>query len=612
MNLNRKHENIMLLFYKVGKMGNFSQNSHVIKQKGRKVMKKYSEHEYEKFERDYDQLSEWESHLNSLEVDKNLEEAKKNQTKSIELRYIKPYKYENYESFLNVIAGNIKRKCYTYKLSNKVCDCDYACNVMIYQKAKQDKMLTPHVLYDKKLIKAGKYTGWKGGFVESVLAGYFDIVHNEYIIEENVIKDVLGNTRTCCLLLYDYINEWGIEEVQDSIWSIIKKVIGAFDKQRKDTGLNEREQNELSYLLIKKRLMTVNYFETILRERKNKKEICGKKEKAELYKKLEEIDAESRSVGNIENSCKKINREERHIHFSEYLAPIIAALSEYWESNPFYTETNIWKLEPKCDLLNIPEVSEKERKNLSEGYRVINRYCKYLNEDVTKNEDFLYKYELLLVQLINKVLMKENPCKVDFNDFDDRYLQYYLIEDIFGLQLFEVESKIIYNKLSEKKNILDIRKKHYRLPKILKKIYQFQGVISKVKIAEYALDEYFELCKNTKNNELEEKVRESYEKGVKDILKRIEYADLMYRTRERLYLEDFEDEIKIGQYKKNNIESVKSGLKYYEEYVKCVMTEKKNGDTLKPKQMEKLAKKNIDNKSYHSEIKKWIISKSIF
>lgn len=565
-------------------------------------MKRYSEFEFEKMKRDYELFSEWERY------EKHFEEDEKEDWKSIQIRYINPYEYADYENSLEIVGARVNRKNNTFRLEKELCICDYICKVLISYCANNEALTTPVQLHKNKYIKAGRYTEWKGGFMGSALAAYFDVEPQKY--QMGNIEDLLENTTTCMLILHNYVIEKEIDaDNNDNIWSIIEKIIKAYESKQVSTELNDVEKNALSLMLIGEQLGQMNYLDTREKERKKYIKPYQKTKQKEMIAVLSQMKTEPMFDEEPTQIKCKDNMDDRRIYFSPYLAPIIAALCEYWQDNPFCVQPNLWQSISKIKCIKIAGVENDKKEKLSLEYEKFDRYFKYkiASSKIINQEDFLYKYNLFSYELVNKILMTKNPCS-----HNRKYIQYYLIEKIIGLQLFEAETEVICDNLEqlhERMTIDNLKRNHYKLKLILKKIFEFQGVISRVELSQMVINEYFDIYRNGK-------VQKVNGIEVEEILKKIEHTELIFRLRERLYIEDLiqDKEIKIGMYEEENVELVKKRLTEYTkcaDHIKAVKKARKEAEYLTRKQMQKIVENEMKDDGLQNEIKKWVICASI-
>lgn len=568
-------------------------------------MRRYSEFEFEKMKRDYELISEWERHDEDGKGD-GVEDALEN-WKPIQIKYIDSYEYEDYENFFKIIGAKINRRNSAYRLDKDLCICDYVCKVLISYHANKGALITPAQLYNNKYIRTGRYTEWKGQFLNSVLAKHFDVEPQKYKMGD--IGELLDNPTTCMLILHNYVEEREIDaDQEDNIWFILGKIIDAYSKEKVSVGLNKAEKNILSVMLIGEGIGQMSYLESRPLQIGKSIHVYGKEKQKEFIDKIKNIKTDELLDKSV-NQKNKDNKDDRQFYFSDYLSPIMAALCEYWQNNPFYVPINIWKELSNIQPIKIAGVDNDQQEKLSLEYAKFDRYFKYkiAVSNMKKQEDFLCKYNVFTYQLINKVLMWQNPCKGT-----RKYIQYYLIEKMIGLQLFETETEVICNnieRLQEEVNIDNFNRKHNKLKLILKKIYEFQGVISRTAIAKSAIDEYFDIYRTGK-------FKKNYGDEVREILKKIEYAELIFRLRERLYLEDLvqDSNLQIEPYEKENVEQIKKSLKEYDEYAECIKREKiirKREGYLTTHQIQDMVKRQTKDNEQREEIKKWVIYASV-
>ncbi len=578
-------------------------------------MKEYQEYISEKMSRAYEMYRELEQFY---------EEDEEQNYKTASIQYIRAEDYDIYENNFEIKGFEIKVKDEIHSLDIMAYQWDFFCRLNIFYHAHSDEYITPKWLHDRKLISNGRYTAWKGFFMESIFSQFFDVERKPYKISG--MKELLSNQKTCALILYKYMCREG-NDVDESIWPIIQKVVtmGTYCK------LEDDEQDLIACRLLGKHLYKKydNYLSG-----KRRKEILQtskykRSEQNELKKKLEDICKYEEAPIEIEMVNEK-NGEERQMFFSSYLAPVIAAICEYHESNPFFVKTNIWKKKINVKILSDIGENKKYCKKLSEYYAILETYCDYMEEleNITKKEKFLEKYEAFCYQLIYKISDNRNPHKKEI------YIQYYIVEQLIGMELFETETEIIYENISREPNIRnerDLNKHHNELRDILGKIYSYRGVITKIKLSECILKEYFEKYQKSIDS-----TREVARDNKKILLKKIEYEDLKFRLRENIYVEDIlgdKSEVFIGKFREqlspkdiiygsmiekkvedNHAKGIEEYLERYEnkaENIKRLKKEKGRGGTLRAKELEGLAKNQIAADEKRNMIKKWVICNSI-
>lgn len=596
----------------------------------------------EKFEKEYQQFNEIVNQDGDLykeqrELDEADDEEQYHKTTSI--MYVKADEYDIYEKAFKRKGFSVERKGeIAYISDTEACQWDCFCKLNIFYYAHDDEMITPKRLYDKKLISSGKYTAWKGLFMESIFSDFFDVERKVYKIRG--MEELLRNPKTCALILKKYIcTEEDIEE--DSIWKVVEKVV----KADEDCKLTEGEKNLITSCILGSSLYK-REAEYLSPERKRtirveKKEHKLRVNKNELKHKLEDICKSCESSEEIKMDVEG-NKEEREIKFPQYLAPIIAAICEYHESNPFFIKTNIWKKKINVKLLSGIGQDSEYCKKPSKDYAVMEAYCDYREEleHIAEKERFLEKYEAFCYQLIYKILYQGNRMTDGKSDDYEKkkYIKYYIVEQLIGMELFEAETTIIYERVSGEWDEKSFYKNHRVLGDILGEIFSFGGAITKVKLAESILEEYF-----TRHHEMTGLRRESKEEREKwntgwrnireALMKEIQHKDLLFRLRERIYVEDIlkgEKEIPIGNFRNslspkdvicggrveknrqgNSTEGIEKYFKRYDAKAEKINDIRKKRNTLRRKELENLAMNEISADEKRNAIKKWVICNSI-
>lgn len=579
-------------------------------------MKKDSEILLAQFIRDYELYDE----LGEFYETENEEQ----QNQKTVFKYVRADEYDIYENAFVISGVNIKRKDNVYQLDTMAYQWDFYCKLQILYYAHKGEYLTPYTLHKKmKLISGGWYTAWKGFFMESVLSEFFDVERREYRITG--MDELLNNSQTCALLLKKCICMEDCEEDNEAdraIWNIIGKVVG----DDADYQLTKDEKNRITLRLLGKRLFEKS--DTYLSSKRIKKN--SKKGKTKLLvnkrtlgEKLNDM-CKDYEVAAEESKPDEENEEGRQICFPQYLAAIMAAICEYHESNPFFIETNIWKKQISVKKLHGIEQDDEKWERLSKNYARLEVYCDYMKrlDQIKQKGNFLEQYEAFSYQLIYKILSPRNPNK-------DKKIQYYIVEQLIGMELFERETDIIYKNLSGEWDEKKLNQEHRALGDILGRIFSFSGVISKIELAKAVLAEYF--ANYQKPTEL---TREDVRTNRKMLLNKIKYEDLLFKFRERIYAEDIlgdKSEMPIGKLReKLSPKSIICGgrvekddesslIKIIEEYLceykskadKIVDLKENGNEELTPTQLKDLAENEMTSDEKRKIIKKWVICNSV-
>lgn len=566
---------------------------------------------------DYELYDEW---------GKFRETENEEQQKAV-LKYVRADEYDIYESAFAISDVNIKRKDYVYQLDTMAYQWDFYYKLQIFYYAHQSAKITPKWLHDKKLISNGRYTEWKGPFMESIFSELFDVKRKKFKIMG--MEELLSNPKTGALVLNRYLCREDDDEENEWIWPIVRKVVEADS----DFQLTEKEKDKIAVKLLGKHMyehLHEYMYQPVdpdhISDQKNGKPEKKKKERLIdrklLKRKLNDICKNCEIIKEIEMPEEE-NKEERQIKFPEYLAAIVAAICEYHETNPFFVKTNIWKKKINVKVRSGIGNDDADCVRLSKYYTVLETYCDYMEEldQIRKQQDFLKKYELFCYQLIYKILDCRNP-----NKKENKYLQYYIVEQIIGMSLFEVETDIICENLSGEWNMEEFKRNHRELRDILGKIFSVRGVITKIKLAQNVLKEYFANYQKPTDMNREERKMNS-----KILRMKIEYTELLFMFRERIYVEDIlgdYDEMPIGDIQKSmspekiicggRVESGKNfeeGIsKYFREYDdkanKINDLKGKKENMLRPMQLNGLAEKEMALDEKRNMIKKWVVCNS--
>lgn len=572
-------------------------------------MKRYPEYEFEQMKRD----------LRNFEIDDWDDDWDEDDDNQIRIKYYNRSEFEELENLILWKPYKMVKKRNTFKLLHEDCFCDYFCKMIISYYANTDREITPTNLHssslaERNLIVSGRYTEWKGYLVDSDLAKRFGVKALKY--EKPDLDGLFLNTYSCVYILKEYIEEnanmiiFDYDEVSEDaydLYMIIDKVIDAYYKKQIKLILSKREKNIISDLLLGEKLEKVQLLYDLRSKDTTHKNFMNQSQLRDICERLKKINP-SDWVEDREFKIKNVNADKRHVRFPEYLSPIIAAICENRENNPFYHEENIrGAFDKKVKYFNISEIENVQKDFLTREFAKYLRYFKFENRRIDDKNVILEKYYYFLNLLINKINMYKS-------NYDNKYIHYYLVEKMMGMQLFDVETKIILNYIES--DLTNFKKKHSELRELLKAIYEFRGCLSRITLSQSVLKEYFSTYK------------ESGKVDICDIKKRIEHTDVVDKIRERLYIEDFTDEqeILLGQYENakdhkegSNLEMLRSRLKDYYNYEEIIKVDNKELDNLKfsrhiqEKEIKKIVSYQIKKQDdMWNEIKKWVILKSFF
>ena len=577
--------------------------------------------------------------------------------------------YILYKDLFHYHSTKIRRKTPPFKYNKEECACDFFCKLMIQIFANYTKKFdTPKSLYNK-LIFSGEYTSWKGFFLESPLAEMFGVRRKKYKIEG--LEELLENTITCALILYDciekikadYEQEEGDDErsINEDIWWITKKLIDnnikflpqweqdstsnkdklKFEIVQVNSGLDVDEQDMVAIFLLGRRLHRKDipaYLETRRSSKNNLEQTLSQEEKKILRNQLEYIYNEyERSENIVIQKNKKGDRENsdnRQIKFSTYLAPIMAAICEYHNRIPFFIKTNIWKKEETVKYLLINNIDETYSQKLFGYYTELKKFCNYENElrCISEKDDILQKYEEMCYQFIYKTSLIKGIYA------ENKYIVYYLIEKITGLMLVEKVTDSIYKHFTETSPNQAVEKflADYKLQSILKKIYSMDGVISKIELVKSVLEIY--LKKRRSKSKLD--------KVMSEIEEQIEASKLYFALMERFFLDEisadewsynekkmielsFEGNYKFikdlkcmkvssffGDVNKSYEELVEQNFQEYFKREKELKELKGSKGSIRPSKIEEFVKVKLANDNKYADenrkrIKRWVISNCV-
>lgn len=525
------------------------------------------------------------------------------------IKYFRPENYELYEMLFERKDYFIKRKESSYLLSKTAYELDCFCKLLISFYACTGKKITPKKLHDKKIISNGRYTAWKGFFMESSLAEFFDVRRKKYKIKG--VKELLDNPVTCALILHRYLKSWNGDN--ECVWIITDKVVRAYKESGKSCRLSEHEKNIITMGLVGRKIYKDETYldpSRLIPSRKEDKRVKDftQQEKNKLRQELDAIYGEMEIEEKLVIADRE-NVDERKVYLPEYLAPIMAAICEYHESNPFFISMNIWNKKARIQLWPKAGLDGENGDDLFKWYTGLMKYCDYIEEieNLSGKNKILEKYETFCYQLIYKIQRGSNK------DNRIRYIQYFIAEQMLGIQLIEKETAIIYKFFTEL-GIGDIEKfikEHRILGEILGRIYCLDGVFAKLEIAEKALNEYFNICKKTLHD-----VKISRDRDVREIIEnKIRHENLIFRFRERIYMEDIfgnQEERPIGQlWDQFELEYKYEYLKYFERYSSLEDKIKEKKGMLRPKQLKYLAQEGLEDSEEKNRLKNWVIYNNI-
>ena len=138
-------------------------------------MKGYPEYDYEQMKRDLENFIKDYGDNDWNEDDEN----------QIKIKYYNQSEFEESENLILWKPYKMIKKRNTFKLLHEDCFCDYFCKMIISYYANMDKIMTPKNLHssgvaERNLIVSGRYTEWKGYFVDSDLAERFGVKALKY------------------------------------------------------------------------------------------------------------------------------------------------------------------------------------------------------------------------------------------------------------------------------------------------------------------------------------------------------------------------------------------------------------------------------------------------
>lgn len=522
--------------------------------------KRYPEFDFQRMQDDYELLERYDK---AGEHNYEEHEPKKD---IIQIDLIDEDAYIPFLNAVDVENARFKKRTNYYQLDMHRALCDYFCKLMIYSFAVASEKLTPSHLYKGNknhkynLINTGRYTGWKGPFMESGFINNFGISEKQYQVKG--VGELLNHTSICLLLLYDYF--LGISDVSDipnSTWIVIKKILRSFDESKKYINLDDSEKDSICVLIFGTSIdRDVPKYIQMRNRKKNMKPECilSNAEQKNLMEELKNRGKELSEEYFNEDMSELFEGERygfsdgRQVSFAEYLAPIMAAICEFFCEDTFFSDINIWT--QGKGLRKIPsgwfDESEGEKIDekcleYSKNYGIAKKYVDYKKRVVQlcSQKDFLYKFYYLFYLMLFKIHRKSV-----INE-EYRFIQYYSIEQIMKWELIQVETDIIYKYVQE--NCVDADafiKEHRDLKFILKKLSIFDGAILRIKLAENVLKEYFDDLKVHTSSEC---------LGWKKYTKKLEYSQLISDMQERAFLDVILDDGRNGM--NQRYEGIKRG-----------------------------------------------------
>lgn len=473
------------------------------------------------------------------------------------LNYVDEENYAFLKDNVKIVGSKFIKESKAYLPNASRNLCDYFCRLMIYSFAQEAKKLTPANLYKTKsneateseysargLITSGRYTNWKAPFMESGFAENLGVSVKKYKMPG--VGELLEYPAICILLLYEYFfkgnsNEDALSEIskrgkENNLWKLIKKILESYHAGEKKIELRAIEKNDLfcsifrhplniyedSYLYTRKRLKTE---ENVIKEewiydlRKVGEELCSKYEQVEEKKLIFE-----------EGS----NCDDRRFQFAKYLAPIIAAICEYFSEEDIYKEMKLWKREKtyrqlkKCWIHK--DCTEEMCDELSKSYSTLLEYLKSerVLDNLYENGNFLENYYYMVGLMLYKIGCREKKVLKE----EYKFIQYYVTEYLMKMELIEIETEAIYKYI--KKDLEKKRKKALKktFKKALKKAFK--------NALENAPEKAFE-------NVLENASEKAFEKALKNALKNtLENAleNVSEKASEKTFKEVFENTLK--------------------------------------------------------------------
>lgn len=257
------------------------------------------------------------------------------------------------------------------------------------------------------------------------------------------------------------------------------------------------EQNNKYFTMYGQGDKRLNYMKNnrnIRREEVGIEDILNVKINAEYMEELLSLKAKAEvHFEMLEEDNADLISDVRPIVFQEYLKLIMKVLVKYYNIFPLIPQESIYQ-KKKSRYVGNPLIG----KNMYNQLFKIRKLCEGLNmEEAAKKDNFLDKYYEFYYKSLKEIRgARSVSAKLDGNrrELISTELQhvggYYLLEQIFALELFQFESEIIlkYVNDTDKKAIMD---ESDRLNYCLKIIYGIRGVYTRRIFAENFLNDFF-------------------------------------------------------------------------------------------------------------------------
>lgn len=487
----------------------------------------------------------------------------------------------------------------------------------IDKKSKKYSYLSPYKLRGEGFIKSGRYSDWKAFVLESFMADAMGLDRRRYILKN--VDRLLEHTAFVLLLLNRCIK---ICKVTKSIfiWDCVEKALNAYKKNVCTVELTKEDKGRITEILVGKAIYDYkmkytkdDYDEEGVLKDKWEMLSINQKEKiknleCELNDAVERISLKQEEKSTFDDQFQNINVDDRHIYFAVYLAPIAAAICQHYEENPFLRTKTIWT--SQIDRQNVYwKEGGKDFKTLVNDYSIFIAYLDYLEniEDIVVDDIFVERYEIFCNLMLNKIREKNKLAE------DERYVQYYVVEQMLGMQFISEITKVIKEKIQNGRVIEILNTNYLELGEIISCLYRCKGVLSKIGFAKRVLERYFEKIEKNKNEDmiscLELKHR-IYVYNDRYIEVERSYVDILQKCRIYGKQKDEQD----SSYRKDvdkKLEEYINKMEWIESLVNDKEICNKNGDlsvlNIKKKSIEVLNGYDANEKA----IKKWVM-KNIF
>lgn len=418
---------------------------------------------------------------------------KEEQKEFIEIKYIYPDNYANLKKIKSINNSKEKKMVLNGNLINDNIKSEILYKLLIHNLANTSDLL----YYNNLKNLSHRHNDIKGILLTSSLAKIFGI-EEKYIpeypnISEEKVVDAYSNPNFILALgwkgIFDEEQEFdNLDDISDDIWLIFDKVLAAISANKKEIFLTKHEKAVIDHNMsavwgrkFPKLNSNSSYLE--LRQRLNRK-TASKEDKRRIHEKIKEL---MESEGKEKVKVRDVDKGKR-IKIANYLTLIYGGLARYKVTLPLLTNINTHKSVIEYEKRFKLDLNE-EIKYLASMEQEIDKENEYISN--MSQDDFVKKYYRFAKNMIK--LIDKEKCEPKKDD-RKRFLDYYMLEQLFAFELFEyvikyINAKRSYFKIGEK----EFLKNASGLGKILGDIYNFPYVFMRKRIAKEAIYSYFKL-----------------------------------------------------------------------------------------------------------------------